>query len=841
WTASVVTGRTSDTEPCIIFGFEDTKYIINTGENSNRAFCQKSMLRNKTRAILYTQLGIPRCSGLASMFMASADQLLDKLDVIGPPGIIHYIAAMRFSIIRDSIRMNVTEVPVGQSQSPSPLFQDENISIYGISITPNKVQSSSPEPEPEASSLTQLEALPDFSPTQLEGRLAHDWRRRTVDRMFPALPPGTRGRKRVVGEVSSWDIYNLLTNPWPKVGQVPGSFSQLPKLTAIEPRPTVAYVVMGERIRGKFDVEKSNALRVPRRLRKDLTMGQSVTVTFREGDETITRVVRPEECLGPSKIPTVAVVLDIPTPSHIAPLLDVFNHSQFYSDIRSKSEEYTVQSVFHLCGKDVLEDTRYIEFINSFPADTNHIITSPDYDRDPVTFHTTAFHQLRMNRLDPEMFPLPKFSLKAKRNLADIPGLPSNSFLLEPGLHMGIRPVVRPAVGLPAETPDLFHPAVAAGSTELLDLTPPIFETFEKIKLQVNQLQSQMSMRNGHDVAILPLGTVSSAPGTFRNGKYCIDASNTVSSVLVRIPGWGSIILDAGEGTWGQLARQFGVDGTSSPNVWDVLRDLKCIFVSHMHGDHHLGVANILTKRRQLNPPPEHPLYLVAVHTVHLYLRELSDIEDLGFDDPSGNGVVTVICDALHRSGEYSTTGIWKIEGNQPWAEYNRSSAAGVELCRSLGLRRFQTIDVYHRVKAYGLLLEHQDGWSIVYSGDTLPTRALVYARRNATVLIHEATMGDDEADMAQAKGHSTVGQAILTGRQMRAKNVLLTHFSARYNRVPPLAPTSVLTAWMRDRDAPMVAYAFDHANMTIGTMWKMNIYFPVIREILDKDIDAMV
>jgi ribonuclease Z len=117
--------------------------------------------------------------------------------------------------------------------------------------------------------------------------------------------------------------------------------------------------------------------------------------------------------------------------------------------------------------------------------------------------------------------------------------------------------------------------------------------------------------------------------------------------------------------------------------------------------------------------------------------------------------------------------------------------------------------------------------------------------------------MGDDEADMAQAKGHSTVGQAILTGRQyafsfvpyclclalirMRAKNVLLTHFSARYNRVPPLAPTSVLTAWMRDRDAPMVAYAFDHANMTIGTMWKMNIYFPVIREILDKDIDALV
>ena len=73
-----------------------------------------------------------------------------------------------------------------------------------------------------------------------------------------------------------------------------------------------------------------------------------------------------------------------------------------------------------------------------------------------------------------------------------------------------------------------------------------------------------------------------------------------VSSTLLRIPNWGSVLLDAGEGTWGQLVRQFGPDDSTSSGVWEVLRDLKCIYVSHIHGDHHMGVAQILAKRRMV-------------------------------------------------------------------------------------------------------------------------------------------------------------------------------------------------------------------------------------------------
>jgi ribonuclease Z len=74
----------------------------------------------------------------------------------------------------------------------------------------------------------------------------------------------------------------------------------------------------------------------------------------------------------------------------------------------------------------------------------------------------------------------------------------------------------------------------------------------------------------------------------------------TVSGHLVQIPDWGNLLLDAGEGTWGQMARYFGTDRSRHSNVWQALRELKCIFVSHAHADHHTGLAKILAMRKQV-------------------------------------------------------------------------------------------------------------------------------------------------------------------------------------------------------------------------------------------------
>ena len=48
------------------------------------------------------------------------------------------------------------------------------------------------------------------------------------------------------------------------------------------------------------------------------------------------------------------------------------------------------------------------------------------------------------------------------------------------------------------------------------------------------------------------------------------------------------------------MCRFFGTDTNKPNNVWDVLRDIKAIFVSHAHGDHHFGLSKILAMRKQV-------------------------------------------------------------------------------------------------------------------------------------------------------------------------------------------------------------------------------------------------
>lgn len=189
-----------------------------------------------------------------------------------------------------------------------------------------------------------------------------------------------------------------------------------------------------------------------------------------------------------------------------------------------------------------------------------------------------------------------------------IAGLPEKLHIMASNLYMNMRPPAPPVMeNLPGDG-DRFHQAVQKSSS--LDLSPLTSEKFAAARLNVsNAIEKGIDVPKGAGVGVLPLGTGSALPSKYRNGWrtylleifFLISQSDfLVSSTLIQIPGWGNILLDAGEGTWGQLVRYFGTDDTSSPNVWDVLRNLKCIFISHIHADHHLGLSAILAKRRSV-------------------------------------------------------------------------------------------------------------------------------------------------------------------------------------------------------------------------------------------------
>ena len=144
----------------------------------------------------------------------------------------------------------------------------------------------------------------------------------------------------------------------------------------------------------------------------------------------------------------------------------------------------------------------------------------------------------------------------------------------------------------------------------------------------------------------------------------------------------------------------------------------------------------MLTFSRQLNPPPTEPLYVIGVHAILLYLRELNDLEDLGIDREDGTGVVTILSDALNwRDPHVYGSDV----GNEPWMDFDLSvnyvsfmcprsdnslSSAtknATKMCQSLDLEDFITVDMRHRTRCYGAVLKHHEGWSIVFVEIALP------------------------------------------------------------------------------------------------------------------------
>ncbi|KAI8463748.1 MAG: beta-lactamase-like protein [Monoraphidium minutum] len=120
-----------------------------------------------------------------------------------------------------------------------------------------------------------------------------------------------------------------------------------------------------------------------------------------------------------------------------------------------------------------------------------------------------------------------------------------------------------------------------------------------------------------------------------------------------------------------------------------------------------------------------------------------------------------------------------------------------------LGFSAWASVAVDHCHGAFGLVLQHSQGWKLVYSGDTRPCDRLVAAGAGATLLIHEATFEPALQDHARRKRHSTSAEAVQVGAAMGAYRTLLTHFSQRY----PKLPAGLDAAAPRWRERPLLGF----------------------------------
>lgn len=277
------------------------------------------------------------------------------------------------------------------------------------------------------------------------------------------------------------------------------------------------------------------------------------------------------------------------------------------------------------------------------------------------------------------------------------------------------------------------------------------------------------------------LGTGSAAP---TKNRGC-------SGILLRIPQDASacrggaaggkplrLLIDAGEGTLGHLERQFGREGALRE-----IRGLDCVWISHKHADHHTGLFRLVAEHHRareasrLEGGGSHetsaPLVVVAPSAVLTFIKACKEFsgEEISYR--------AMQCKEIERGGYWQGGG-----GGGPAGERGAGRRKGV----STLLDGMRSVPVIHCREAYGLVVQLcKGGAKLVFSGDTRPCDRLVRAGAGAALLIHEATFDDSMQQDAVSKFHCTTSEALEVGRRMRAREIVLTHFSQRYPRVPVL------------------------------------------------------
>jgi ribonuclease BN (tRNA processing enzyme) len=78
------------------------------------------------------------------------------------------------------------------------------------------------------------------------------------------------------------------------------------------------------------------------------------------------------------------------------------------------------------------------------------------------------------------------------------------------------------------------------------------------------------------------------------------------------------------------------------------------------------------------------------------------------------------------------------------------------------------------------VILPSRPSRKIVILGDTFDPAAIAPHAMDADVLVHEATCTNEDLSIAISKAHSTAGMAGAFAKRIRAKNLILNHFSPR-------------------------------------------------------------
>jgi ribonuclease Z len=805
----------------LILHFDAKRYLIgNIAEGTQRAAIQRKAGLVKVSDIFLTgTIGWRTTGGILGMILTLADSKTSSkddsrnshegigtdgaeekqwLNIHGGKNLTHLLATARRFVFRKGLPIHTQEFRVEDKPKLNwePTWKDDLVKVWAMVIEPGS-QAASPKKRRhnEFKNDGPIESLDVGTETSAEIEDREDqirkgvvasmfdskWRLDTLvtKKLSQVAMPATVFFRNHQGKIEKYegpmigeamdvpDIDVLVRNPWP------GALVETLPPT-VPATSATCYIIKGYPQRGKFLPKIAIKLGVkPGPQFHDLTMGKSV-ITF--NGTTVT----PEQVMEEGKEGGGFAVIDLPNKTYVEALVS-------RREWASKEVMNGIGVVIWILGPGVVEDPRLQTFMKNH-RELKHIVSSEDTCSNYLALESAAAAAIRLHLLDPERFQTPVYSNTCTSNQTMEPVAPyenarvGKTIQLEPRIELQDDKIVQYL-----DTPKVVNEA-SAEVQQLADKARMEIANEEYVT-KLTERQKDIPCK---DAEIITLGTGSALPSKYRN----------VSATLLRVPGFGSYLFDCGENTLGQLKRVLGEE------LPGVLRDLKVIWISHLHADHHLGTTSVIKawdeETGRYDSTKNQNLIVASDEGMINWLKEYSDVEKYG-----------------HDRVEPITMG----RSNRNFCHQFESEQTQLH-----GLTSIQACSVEHCAGALAVVFNFPNGFKVAYSGDCRPSSSFAKIGNGATLLIHEATFDDELKGDAQAKKHSTTSEALGVGKEMNARRILLTHFSQRYQKIPVMDN--------RDGQDQVALVAFDYMRVKLGDFAKVEAFKPALMKLYEDKED---
>lgn len=245
-------------------------------------------------------------------------------------------------------------------------------------------------------------------------------------------------------------------------------------------------------------------------------------------------------------------------------------------------------------------------------------------------------------------------------------------------------------------------------------------------------------------------------------------------------------LIDCGEGTQIQL-RRFKVKTGK----------LNHIMISHLHGDHYLGIFGIISTFSLLDR--KHPLHIYGPYK----LKDLIDSFLSTFDHDLGYEIVfhALSYDGLELIFEDEKVSVYSfpLRHRIPtcgflFKEKDRLRSLRKDMIDALNI----PIKELHGIRegndfvdAEGIVYKNEQltlpppkSRSYAFVSDTAKKQGIVEYIKDVDLLYHEATYANEGKKRAKQTGHSTAEQAAEIAQSANAKQLIIGHFSNRYRNL---------------------------------------------------------